>query len=117
MPPGAGVTLDVLLVDDSEGDPDGEGEGDAEALASFSRIFLIFRIALTGGGAKCCALEHPKRRMTAIINVILCKKLAEFKDFTCRAYEAEINGINNQVSRNCARTLSPGLSESLVTSW
>ena len=69
IPPGTGVTLDGLLLIDCDEDAEGDGEGVGDALASFSRCFLIFMITLTGGGAKRWALEHPARMPAAIISV------------------------------------------------
>jgi hypothetical protein len=69
IPPGAGVMFVSLLLD--EGDRDADGKGEGGTFSSSSRSFLIFMIALTGGGPKCSTgeLEHPSKRISALARV------------------------------------------------
>lgn len=71
---------------------DGEGDGEGDELASFSRSFLIFMIALTGGGAKWEAgeLEHPACKATAIAKDAVCETFKELRDFMKIAFKMTI---------------------------
>jgi hypothetical protein len=71
----------VPEADVGEGVADGEGEGDG--LASLSRSFRIFMIALTGGGASRDdgELEQPAKIAVTSTSEAVCKRFKVLRFF------------------------------------